>query len=304
MFDVPILIIGFNRSDLLEELIELLSSIEPQKMLIAIDGPRLNNKRDETEVLRCRSILEKIIWDCEVHTRFNETNMGCGLGPSSAISWAFEHYEELIILEDDIRPNLTFFPFASELLATYRNDDSILTISGHSPIDEIKNQYSYRFSSHPEIWGWATWKRTWEKYEFHLSKVDHISLIRMFRIKGGNLLSTIAVWRNFHGVFNGAADIWDYQLVHMSMRTNGKHVIPNVNLTNNVGFGKDATHTIFQPIDLPHVGWLDFPLVHPKDTSIDKLADRSTRQNQNRQLLWSISKYFLNIFRIFLNRKT
>jgi hypothetical protein len=48
-------------------------------------------------------------WDCEVKMLFRDTNVGCKIGPSSAIDWFFEHGESGIILEDDCVPHPTFF---------------------------------------------------------------------------------------------------------------------------------------------------------------------------------------------------
>ncbi len=69
-------------------------------------------------------------WDCEVHTLFREENLGCGRGVSGAISWFFEHEEAGIILEDDIRPEASFFPFVTELLHRYADDPRVWAVSG------------------------------------------------------------------------------------------------------------------------------------------------------------------------------
>ena len=47
---------------------------------------------------------------CEVQTLFQESNLGCGLGVSTAITWFFANEERGIILEDDIIPDPTLLP--------------------------------------------------------------------------------------------------------------------------------------------------------------------------------------------------
>ena len=73
---------------------------------------------------------KKIDWPCEVKTLFHKENLGCGLGPLTAINWFFENVEEGIILEDDCVPDQSFFYFCQELLEYYRNNKKIMHISG------------------------------------------------------------------------------------------------------------------------------------------------------------------------------
>src|SRR5262245_25939724 len=97
----PVLLIIFNRPDLTCRVFETIRSARPARLYIAADGPRAGHPTDIEKCKETRKIAQAIDWDCEVRTRFNETNLNCGLGPSSAISWFFEHEEEGIILEDD-----------------------------------------------------------------------------------------------------------------------------------------------------------------------------------------------------------
>ena len=75
----------------------------------------------------CRSID----WDCEVQTLFQEANLGCGLGVSTAITWFFAKEERGIILEDDIIPDPSRSSrFCAELLERYEDDERVFAISG------------------------------------------------------------------------------------------------------------------------------------------------------------------------------
>ena len=71
-----------------------------------------------------------IDWPCEVETLFREINLGCGHAPATAIDWFFQNVEAGIILEDDCRPDPTFFSFCEVLLERYKDDDRIKHISG------------------------------------------------------------------------------------------------------------------------------------------------------------------------------
>ena len=290
MFNVPVLIIGFNRSDLLIELIDLIAQVKPREIYIAIDGPRPENKNDINEVEKCRRVVADIDWDCTIRTKFSDVNLGCGLAVSSAISWAFTTCENLIIIEDDIRPDLSFFRFAEEMLIRFEDDDSVQTIGAYSSLEDNNEKFSYHFSAYPEIWGWATWRSTWDKYQFDLSIVRKSSIWNTIRVNGGNILSTLTMLLSFHSVSSKRVDTWDFQLVHLSVMEQGSHIIPNVNLIQNLGFGDKATHTKFSPRLTPIASQIEFPLKHPKGHLIDKKSDRLKRKLQNRQLFWSIQQ--------------
>jgi len=45
--------------------------------------------------------------------------------------------------------------------------------------------------------------------------------------------------------FRAEIDTWDYSMELCLSLQSGLSVVPCVNLVSNIGFGKDATHTIF-----------------------------------------------------------
>ena len=69
-------------------------------------------------------------------------------------------------MEDDCIPHLDFFRFCQEMLEKYREDKRIWSITGHNQQNNIKSgNGTYYFSKYPRSWGWATWKRSWVKYD-------------------------------------------------------------------------------------------------------------------------------------------
>jgi hypothetical protein len=54
-------------------------------------------------------------------------------------------------------------------------------------------------------------------------------------------------------------------------------IIPNINLVQNIGFGKDATHTIgkiFPYINLTPTGELILPFKHKRSVKVNRRADK------------------------------
>src|SRR5882762_10017668 len=131
-FTTPVLFLIFNRPETTRRVMEAIRKIRPKKLYIAADGPRPDREDDVDKCREVREIASVIDWDCDVTKLFRKENLGCGKGPSSAITWFFEHETEGIILEDDCLPSPSFFSFCAELLERYRYDTRIMEIGGNN----------------------------------------------------------------------------------------------------------------------------------------------------------------------------
>ena len=262
-FDVPVLVVGFNRPTCLAALIDRLSQIRPTRIFVALDGPRPSKATDVPLTQECRNLVGRIDWDCEVQTLFRESNLGCGRAVSSAIDWFFSNVEEGIVLEDDVLPDPSFFWFCEQLLVRYRDDPRVVAISGcnFAPGSSLtKPDEPYRFSRIVYVWGWATWRRSWSHYEFDMSDWRRrLGMFHLLRVSGWSLPRAIYWSRTFDRVRRGEIDTWDIQLTFMTMSLMGLSATANVNLIENTGFGLEATHTT-QPVEMMPVSTISVPL--------------------------------------------
>lgn len=267
ILDTPVLLIGFNRPELLERVIDRLRMVQPREVFLAVDGPRDGVARDQERVERTRDCVGLLDWRCDIHTLFREENLGCGKAVSGAITWFFDHVGEGIILEDDILPDLSFFPYAEELLGRYREDQRVLGVSGSSylPPGVAPAENSYRFSMIPNIWGWATWSDRWDRYRFDIKDWRKRIPTRRLWHWVHHSPWALAFWSaQFELVGRHRIDTWDLQWVAAAMATEGLTATPNVNLVENIGWGDGSTHTQLVPDHLQPVRAVDFPLQHPK----------------------------------------
>ena len=161
-------LIIYKRPELTEKVFARIAQARPQKLFLIADGAK-----DEKEVelcMRTRAMVEKVDWPCEVFKNYADKNMGCRRRTSSGVSWVFDHVEEAIIFDDDCVPDLSFFPFCSELLERYRSDTRVMHISGNNFQKGIRrSSYSYYFSAYAHSWGWATWRRAWKLYDAEMT---------------------------------------------------------------------------------------------------------------------------------------
>jgi len=280
----PILVIAFNRPDHLVVLIDRLREVEPTRIFFAVDGPRTNVPGEREKVQECQELIKAIDWDCEVSTNFQGSNLGCGLGVSTAITWFFAHVDRGIILEDDIVPDPSFFPFCSELLERHQTDKNVFAISGCNfvPPESIDTQGAYRFSQVPHIWGWATWRDRWEHYDIDIAGWrKNLPAIKLWA-KSGHSIPAAVYWAGtFELLARKEVDTWDGQLVYLCMKNEMLTATSNTNLIENIGFNAQATHTIVDRDELQPIIPVLLP-TKPQPVSVDKKADDWTRRNHFR----------------------
>ncbi|MFC5413068.1 nucleotide-diphospho-sugar transferase [Larkinella bovis] len=269
LLSVPILFVVFNKVEETKKVFNVIRSQKPLRLFIASDGPRLEKKGESEKCQHIRGwILDNIDWECEVKTLFRDFNAGCGRGPSDAITWFFQHVDEGIILEDDCLPNESFFRFCGELLNRYRDNEQVSIISGNNfqPIQPMPIQSDYYFSVFPSSNGWATWKRSWQGFDFYINNWPTINKKSL----SGFLFTEkkYSMWwlNHFQWLYNNRPnDMWDFQFHYLCMVRKQLAVIPRVNLVKNIGYGPDATHSqdpnnYFANVPTHN---LSFPLIHP-----------------------------------------
>jgi hypothetical protein len=295
--DVAVLFIIYNRPCPTSLVFSQIRKAKPKRLYIAGDGPK--DKEDEEKCRKCREIATQVDWDCEVKICFSDTNLNCGRGPYEAMKWFFTNEEQGIILEDDCLPALSFIRYCKELLDRYKNDNRIMMISGNNYRDVWNNDKdnSYYFSNFTLTWGWATWRRAWEMYDYTLTDFPELMkkkylenafmgpLDRMFRLS--KLKSTYDRWPNI--------DWWDYQWQYNLITQSGLCIVPEVNLVRNTGFDCDATHTTNYKDEKRKMSLseIQFPLRHPRYVMQNVEADKRLLQFFVKSTLKSkISKYF------------
>lgn len=274
----PILFLVFNRPDTTAKVFERIRAAKPPRLYVAADGPREGLTGELKACQRVRDIVTQVDWPCELKTLFQDRNLGCKIGVSTAISWFFEHEPEGIILEDDVLPDPSFFDYCDALLEKYRFDERVGMISGSNLISSrVDCRESYFFSKIPLIWGWAAWRRSWQPYDVALKNWPAWDRSRGLQKLFPRKPLVISYWRDaFNRVFDGKLNTWDYQLMFTRWSNGGLTIIPKNNLTDNLGYGVNATHTSQNKpaclIDSP-ITRLNFPLTHPAQVQASDTRD-------------------------------
>lgn len=236
IFDIPVVLIIYNRPDTTQRVFDQIRLVKPSKLYVIADGPNINKPNDKLNCELTRNIINQVDWICEVKKNFSEENLGCGIRPSTGLSWVFSNEEYAIILEDDCVPSQAFFKYCKELLLKYKTDTRVMIISGNNYNEErIRNNDSYFFSRYGHSWGWATWKRVWQYFDYDMKKWPEFRDMGYMQDIFHSKLEANFFTSIFNRVYNNHQSVWDYQLAFAVWSNGGLSIVPSSNLVMNIG---------------------------------------------------------------------
>lgn len=279
MLNTPILLITFNRPNHTRKVLERIVEAKPKDLYVFRDHWREDRADEQT---KCGQVIEvvKELTDgtgINVHYLLPETNLGCGPGPAAGITWFFEHVEFGLIFEDDAVPHPDFFEYAATLLEKYKEDESVRAIGSMKLYDVQFGGGSYYFSMmNRTLCAWASWRRAWKYFDYEMKGYSRKDLNTAMKRYGATLRER-EYWMDrldeIHKDCLGGTS-WDQQFWMTIWLTGGKGICPNSNLSTNIGFDAEGTHTI-NPNSVGSCRALEsiLPLRDPLDISIQRKAD-------------------------------
>lgn len=248
LIDLPVLLIFFARPHTFGCVFEKIREARPSILFLACDGPRPNNEKDVGNIELCKQIAANIDWKCTVYQKYSEVNLGCGMGPSTAINWAFEYVDRLLILEDDCVPDVSIFHYMNDLLEKYKDDERVGVISGYNHFRKWNcGEYDYFFTKTGATLGWGTWKRVWEKYDYYMSDFGnpyYRKLVEQESLYLGVPKHRVDIWQNTRERLLRGENIswWDYQFGFVKYLNSYLTIVPKENLIYNIGVGEGSSH--------------------------------------------------------------
>ena len=306
----PVLLITFNRPQHTRRVLEAVVEAQPHDLYVFQDGARMGNESDLRKCAEVRQVVQSLTENTDIclHTLYSEKNLGCGPGPMTALNWFFSENELGIVLEDDAVPHPDFFLYAEELLLKYKDDGSVCAIGSMNVDTQKWGNGSYYFSMmNRNLCAWATWRRAWERFDLRLLHISRRDLNKALRWYGCGALER-EYWCNrldeFHKDGCGGRS-WDMQFFMSIWLCHGKGIIPNVNLSSNIGTVGEATHAMRAGNIIDNVPTRPvLPLVHPFSCEIQREADRQFhfRYFEPQKSSWGKAKTFYYLLNKRLKR--
>lgn len=283
---VPILVLAYNRPDLVEQVMRVIQIYQPSRLYLACDGPRSQKSGDVERVAETRQVMQNVVdWECEVQCLFRGQNIGCAQGVFEAITWFFEHEEYGIILEDDVLVSQDFFKLCEDLLPRYKSDERIMQIVSRNTSRRTDIPNTYVYSKTDSCWGWASWRRAWQYMDMRMDGIKRISVFYLIRRLG--LFRGCVKYYQFKDMYAHIerSNSWATRWALSILCNDGLVICPGVNMGINIGVDSgehyertDALSPAFR-YELQSMVW---PIKYNDTLKVDK------RQK------WYDSVYFLN----------
>lgn len=272
----PVAFVVFNRPEHTSKSFARIRAQRPTQLFVIADGPRAGHATDPERCQQVRAIVDVVDWPCTVHRDYAARNMGCKRRVSSGLDWVFSQVDRAIVLEDDCVPHDDFFAYCEALLERYQDDDRVAAVTGDNFQGGIKRgDGAYYFSKYNHVWGWASWSRSWRRYDGDIRFWATWKDSAEWRALHPDRIERRYWERVFDRVALGAIDSWAYPWTASTWYHGGLTATPNVNLVRNIGIGPEATHTRGTP--RPGGGTMPLrPLRHPRKIEQDIAADRYT----------------------------
>jgi len=248
MLNLPTLIIGFQRANSLEILINKCLEETNSKIFISMDGP----SEGEAELVNKARIIVtnfKVAYPDRILLRLLPHNVGSAVNVITALDWFFANNDRGIVLEDDCIPHKDFFKYSLSALEFMKDKDSVWFFSGFRPLlTEIK-ETQYALCTLPLNWGWGTTQEKWIEIRNLLSAKKFENLLLSFLFGPSRVYWNIGYRR----IINGWVDAWDTALAFLMVQENKFTLLPNCNLVSNIGSDEFALNTKHETIYLNSV---------------------------------------------------
>jgi hypothetical protein len=272
-------------------------AVHPQKLYVAIDGPRENKPEDYEKREKVISIVKNVDWDCESHYLIHDNNLGCSLSGVTAWRWLFEHEDRMLFVEDDGLGNESAFYFVQEMLEKYKDDERIAYV-GAVNYGMKYGDASYFFSRYPAAtYFMGTWKRVFEKYEYDIESHHNTAWTKTYRQNFNSLDEFICMNKRMLQYVDSIKagkrlQTYDIQMIYLSYKYDMYSIYPNINMVSNIGLDDGANNhvDVNDPFYLQYANRKRFEvksIIHPNEFNVDKVFER---EFYNLRCLYGVSR--------------
>lgn len=247
----PVLLFTYNRPFHTRETLNALLKnqlCKESELFVFSDGGK--NEVDEKKVKEVREIIHAVDGFQKIHIIENNDNQGLANNIIGGVTKVIEEYGKVIVMEDDLITSPYFLTFMNEALDMFENEDRIGHIHGYCyPLPGLPETFLIKWTG---SWGWATWKRAWQKFnpdgELLLSEIESRKQSRTFDFNGKYPYMRM-LRRQVKGINNSWAIRWNASLFLNNMLS----LNAGKSLVKNIGFDGSGTHSGSQDIFTTHL---------------------------------------------------
>lgn len=254
--DFGVLVVAYNRPKQLAQLLNSLSNGQFLEsnigIIVSIDGPKdkssVNVEKhlavlDVAKCYRKRNVVTDIV--------FQETNLGTAKNMVQSISYAFQFYNYVLVIEDDLVLSVDIKNI-SQIARRYINKQSS-ALSIYANLSKNKKPFlSRRFNSQ----GWITHKDYWNGFDldyFRSYILNECQKNKIHRLLGSDII------RDFSLFQKQKIDTWAVPWNIFNFLNDRNMIYPNKSyiINNSHLIGAERTHNIEYPYQLAEVKFYD-----------------------------------------------
>jgi len=238
----PVVVFAYRRPSHLRNTLESLmrcEGFEQSPVVIFGDGPR--HAGEMATVEETRAVARAMLGD-DAEYHFSEANQGLARSVIEGVTDVVARYGRAIVVEDDLELAPSFLTFMNHALDRYANDERVFQVSGYMfDVPELRDSSSAIFLPFTVSWGWATWKRAWDRFDpvatgWETLKTDRRLRYR-FNLDGAYDYATMLL-----GQMAGLRDSWAVRWYWTVFKANGLVLFPPTSLVRNTGFDGSGSH--------------------------------------------------------------
>jgi hypothetical protein len=239
----PIALFVYKRLEhTMQTVYSLLENSLSQNSDLYIYSDAAKDEESESKVKEVRAWIEKISGFNKVTIIKRDINYGLARSIISGVTELVQKFDKVIVVEDDLVVSQYFLDFMNAGLRLYENSDEVASICGYAfPIK--KPMPETYFLKGADCWGWATWKRAWNKFEANgvklLAQIENKSLMHKFNFDG-----TQPNAQMLKDQILGKNDSWAIRWHASALINNMLTLYPGKSLVHNAGNDNSGEHCI------------------------------------------------------------
>lgn len=245
----PIALFVYNRLEHTKKTIEALQKnflASESELFIFSDGPKDRTKNisdkysNKEKVADLRSYLKTIQGFKKIEIIERSENFGLAKSIITGVTEIVNRFGKIIVMEDDLVSSPFFLTYMNEGLEKYEHEGKVISIHGYVYPTREKLPETF-FIRGADCWGWATWKRGWDKLEKDgaklLNELRNKNLVKEFDFNNSYPFSKM-LERQIEGRNDSWAIRWNASAFLAKMLT----LYPGISLIDNIGQDSSGTH--------------------------------------------------------------
>lgn len=244
MKNAPIVLFAYNRPWHTEQTLNSLANnyeANESELIIYVDGPKPNATADQIKrIEEVKKLAKNQTWCKKLTVHTADTNQGLAKSIIKGVTDTLNHYDRLIVIEDDMILSPYFLTFMNEGLAKYENVQEVISIHGYCvPINYPEPVFFLRGA---DCWGWSTWRRGWQLFNPDaaqlMQELQNKKLQYRFDFEGCYEYTQMLQYQ-----IEGKIDSWAIRWHASAYLKNKLTLYTSKSLVRNIGGDGSGTHT-------------------------------------------------------------